>query len=139
MFESDMNEMEANIVDIEDCDPSSFSDFLCFIYCADASGLSQENVYSLFKTADMYDVSDLKEKCVEFMKVNLSVDTFCETTALAIRHNETKLINFTTDFFLKNGPEIVSSDKWQSFLTENPIQANKLCTQFILLNSESEG
>lgn len=129
--------MEADIVVIEDCDPSSFSDFLCFIYCADASGLSQENVYSLFKTADKYDVSDLKEKCVEFMKENLSVDTFCETTTLAVQHNEIELINFTTNFFLKNGPKIVSTDEWQSFLIENPIQTNKLCTQFILLHSKS--
>lgn len=137
MFRYDMKEKQTGIVDIEDCDPSSFSDFLCFLYCEEVNNLSEENVYSLFTAADKYGVPDLKEKCTEFMKEYLSIDTFCEIITLALQHSETELINFANDFFVKNAPKIVRTVKWQSFLIENPVQSNELFIKFATLNGNS--
>lgn len=137
MFRNDMKEKETGILDIEDGDPSTFSDFLCFFYCIEADNLSEKNVFSLFTAADKYDVPDLRAKCIEFMKKMLSIDTFCEVITLALQHNETELINFSTKFFLKNAPEIVRTVKWQSFLIENPVQSNELFIKFTTLNGNS--
>lgn len=132
MFQNDMKEKETGIVDIEDCNPSSFPTFLCFLYCEDADSLSKENVFSIFTTADKYDVPDLKAKCIEFMKENLSVDIFCETITLALQYTETELFNFTTNFFVENATEIVGTDEWQSFAIKNPIQSTNMYLKLAL-------
>lgn len=129
-FRNEMKENMTDTIDIEDCDPSCFPDFLCFLYSGDVGAISKTNVFSLFTIADKYDVQDLKFKCVEFMKENMSVDTFCDTIALAHQHSETELVNFATDFFLRNAQKVVATAKWQSFLTENPMQSNQLFIKF---------
>lgn len=113
-------------MEIDDIDPSSFSDFLCFLYCGDVGVISRENVCNLFTAADKYEVLDLRVKCVQFMKENISNDTFCDIVTLALRHSETELIKFATDYFTENALEIIVTDKWQSFLAENPTQCNEL-------------
>lgn len=130
-FRNDMKEKESGIVDIEDCDPFSFSSFLCFLYCEDENSLSQENVFSLFTAADKYDVPDLRVKCVEFMKKNLTVDTFCEAITLALQHSETELVDLATNFFIKNTEKILETVKWQTFAAENPTQSNELVLKFV--------
>lgn len=47
-FRHDMKERSAGILDVKDCDPSSFLDFLCFLYCGDLENFSMENVFSFF-------------------------------------------------------------------------------------------
>ena len=101
-FRNDMEEKATGIVNIEDCDPSTFSEFLLFLYCEDVDNLSSENVFNLFTVADKYDVSDLSTKCLNFIKGNLSNDTFCETITLALRHTVTELVDLSTNFFIKN-------------------------------------
>lgn len=125
-FRNDMRERATGIVDIEDCDPFSFSDFLCFLYCGNTENLTTDNVFSLFTVADKYDVKDLRSECLEFLKDNLSVDNFCEIVTLAFQHLERELIELTADFFAKNLQEIIVTVKWQSFVVENPIQGNEI-------------
>lgn len=129
-FQNEMKENTTGTVDIEDCDPSCFPDFLCFIYCGDVDAISKTNVFGLFTIADKYDVQDLKSKCVEFMKENMSVDTFCDTIALAHRHCKLELTNFATDFFLRNTQKVIATAEWQSFLTKYPKQSNDLFMKF---------
>lgn len=122
----DMKEKDACIIDVEDCDPSSFSDFLCFLYCGNLENFSMENVLSLFATADKYDVQDLRMECLELMGNNLSVDTFCDIITLAFKHSEKELIEKATDFYKKKLREIIVTVKWQSFLMNYPTQCNEL-------------
>ena len=135
-FRNEMKEKATGVIDIEDCDPSSFSDFLCFLYCGDLEILTTENVFSLFTTSDKYDVQDLRVECLEFMKKNLSIDTFCDTIALGLQHSEKSLIELTTDFFIKNLQEIIVTVKWQSFLIEYPIQSNELLIKALVSNKK---
>lgn len=123
---NDMKEKATGVIDIEDCDPITFSDFLSFLYCGDMENLSMENVFSLFTTADKYEVLDLRSKCIEFIKKNLSIDTFCETITLALQYSESELLKLCTYFFAKNFEKIIVTVKWQSFLAQNPTESNEL-------------
>ena len=125
-FRIDMKEKATGVVNVEDCEPSTFSDFLHFLYCGEVEKLSKDNVFGLFSVADKYDVLDLRVMCLEFIKKNLSVDTFCDTIALGLLHSEAELIKLSTDFFKDNLQEIIVTVKWQSFIIENPIQGNEL-------------
>lgn len=131
-FCTDMKEKATGVVEIEDCDPSCFSNFLCFLYCGDEEMISKENVFSLFTVSDKYDVQDLREKCLTLMKENLSVDTFCDTITLALRHSETDLIKLSSKFFTKKAPKIIVTAKWQVFSAENPTKSNELFVKLLV-------
>lgn len=135
-FRNDMKERATGVIDIEDCDPSSFLDFLCFLYCGSVESITTENVFSLFTMADKYDVQDLRLQCLEFMKKNLSVDSFCDTVTLALQHLEKDLIALTTDFFANNLQEIIVTVKWQSFLVANPIQSNEIMIKALVTSKK---
>ena len=134
-FRNDMREKATGVLDIVDCDPSSLSDFLCFLYCGDTEVISSENVFSLYAAADKYDVQDLREQCVKIMKQNLSVDTFGDIITLAVRHSEAELIKIATDFFVENAGAITLTVKWQTFLAENPTEGNELIIKYIASTS----
>lgn len=136
-FRTDMKEKATGIVEIDDCDPSSFSNFLCYLYCADEGVISKENVFSLFTAADKYDVQDLREKCLEFMKDNLTVETFCDAITVALQHSETALLKFATNFFRKNAAKIVVTVMWQLFAAENPTHSNELIVKLLLPDTNS--
>lgn len=137
VFQDNIMENATGTVEIDDCDSSSFSDFLCFLYCGEIGMISQENVFSLFTAADKYEVLDLRAKCVEFMKNNLSINTFCDTIMLALRYSETDLFNLTTDYFAKNAQKIVVTPEWHSFLAEHPTESNKLLIKLLVNNQSS--
>lgn len=134
-FRYDMKEKSTGILDIEDCEPSIFSQFLHFLYCGELESFSDENAFELFAVADKYDVPDLRAMCMEFMKDNLSVDTFCDIIALALQHSEAELIELCTNFFARNLQKILLTVKWQSFITENPIQGNELMIKALVTDN----
>lgn len=131
---NNMKERETGIYNVEDCEPAHFLDFLHFLYCGEEKIITAENVFNLFTIADKYDVLDLRTKCMEFMKYNLSIDTFCDTIALALQHSENELIKLSTDFFAKNLQKIIVTVKWRSFILENPIQSNELLIKALVPN-----
>lgn len=137
-YRHDTKEKATGIIDIDDCEPFSFSDFLCFLYCGDRDIISVENAFSLFTVGDKYGVQDLMTQCVEFMKENLSVETFCDTVAVALLHSETELITLATDFFTKHALEIAKSAKWQSFSASNPTQSNELFIKALAAKGSNE-
>ena len=120
-----MKEKQTGIIDIQDCEPAIFSEFLHFLYYEGISNLSAENVFGLFTHSDKLDVPKLKEMCMEFMKINLSVETFSDTITLALTHTEMELIKLCTDFFIRKAEKIIETYKWQSFLAHNPTQSNE--------------
>lgn len=127
-LQSNMREKVTGIIDIEDCDPATFSDFLCFLYCGEVRKLSAENAFSLFTVADKYDVSDLRSMCMDFIKLNLSIDTFFDTIELVVMYPDTKsdLIQLLIDFLAKNVQKITATDKWKSFVVQNPELSKEL-------------
>lgn len=95
--------------------------------------LSSHNACELYYVADKYDVPDLKEKCISFLKKSLTVETICDVICLATKHNETKLLEHAILFFAKYMEEILVTVKWQVFMKENPTEANELYIKVLKL------
>lgn len=125
MFQHDMVEKTTGEVDISDCSTAGFKAFLQYLYSGKAD-VSTANVMDLYYAADKYQVDDLKANCVVFMKNSLSIGTFCDVLALSIRHNELDLQSIATQFFCRCIKDIVKTTQWEKYLTENPVDANKL-------------
>lgn len=126
MFEHDMAEKRYNEVDIRDCTAESFEVFIQYIYCGSTDTMSTSNVYNAYYAADKYQVDGLKKKCVQFMRRNLSLKTFCDVIALSLRHGESRLQKKAVDFFCRNFREIIITSEWQKYLAKNPIHGNEL-------------
>lgn len=126
MFEHEMAEKNSSAVDISDCDPDVFKEFLYYLYNGRIAGVCQDNVCALYILADKYDVKQLKERCITVMNCGISVDNFCDMLSLALKYQETELLKRTTDFFVKNAKLILPTISWQSFIVEAPTVANEL-------------
>lgn len=126
MFQHDMAEKNSGIVDILDCTAESFEVFLLYLYTGCAETMSPNNVFHLYYAADKYRVDDLKKECVEFIMSILSIETFCDTIALSLRHGESAMQKEATRFFRQNIKEVIKTVQWQNYMSENPTHANEL-------------
>lgn len=126
MFKHDLAEKKDNVVNIPDCTAEAFEVFLHYLYCGSNENMSTSNVYNVYYAADKYQVDDLKEVCVKFMKKNLSLETFCDIIGLSLHHGESKLQKAATRFFCENIKKILKTVQWQKYMAANPTHANEL-------------
>lgn len=126
MFRHNMTENNTGEVDVSDCSTSGLNVFLQYLYTGVADTLSPANVVDLYYIADKYQVDDLKRDCVQYMKMSLSMDNFCDVIALSVRHSESDLQNSAIQFFCMNIKRIIKTAEWQKYITQYPIQANEL-------------
>lgn len=127
MFRHEMSEKITGIVEIEDCEPDVFKEFLHYIYTGRFQNLTSKIVFDLFEAGDKYQMDDLKAYCLEFMKNSaVSVDTYCDILGVSLRYGEQVLMDIAISFFSENVADITKSDKWQNFSIENPTESHKL-------------
>lgn len=131
MFEHDIAEKNTNSVSITDCNPDSFQEFLLFLYTGQLEDVTSSKVFSLYETADKYDVKELKEECLQLMKCNLTIHSVCEAVILATNYKETKLLEQTVEFFTQNAADIVESVAWESFIVKYPTIGNALFIKYL--------
>lgn len=118
MLEHEMKEKVSGVVAIEDVTPTTFQDFLLYLYTGSNDHLSLKNVNSLYKLGDKYAVEDLKSLCVEYIKKNITVGSFFEFFQLSQLHNDSELTDATVQFFAKNSEEVIENEEWLIFLSE---------------------
>lgn len=126
MFTHDMKENNSNLVMISDCVPEVFENLLLYLYTGKVENISEGNVVGLYQAADKYIINPVKVKCRRFMIDTLSVQTFCDVIALALKYSDEALIEEAIDFFADNQRAIISGYQWLSFLKENPVEANEI-------------
>lgn len=128
------NEEHANdTVNIYDSEPDIFADFLHFMYSGSTQNLNSENVVHLYTLADKYQVNDLNKACVAFMMNHISLVTFADIMALAIRYHEYNLYEAATQYFLGKSTDIAQTANWLRFLKENPAAGNDLFLKALAL------
>lgn len=127
MFQHDTAEKKSGIINIPDCDPESFKEFLEFLYCGKLDQLSLYNALHLYKTSDKYDIEELKAFCSEFLMNNLTVENLCEIVTLADKYDDVKLLSAVVQsFFNKNLRKVLVTSEWECLLKTNYRLANKL-------------
>lgn len=126
MLEHDMTEKNEGSVNIPDCDPHIFPDFLLYLYTGQLEDMSKENVFQLYYMSDKYVVKQLKLNCVDYIVNNLNIDIICDVIALATKHSERDLLQRAIKFFIDNAKSIFVTVQWQEFMKHNYTQANEL-------------
>lgn len=125
MFENEMIEKETGFVDISDCNPEAFNDFLLYLYSGEFDP-EKCNFFHLYKIGDKYDVPQLKLTCANFINCSLSVENFCEIYLFGQKFNEEKILTAAQNFFNENFEEVVSLDSWVSMMEDEAQLTNNL-------------
>lgn len=140
MFRHDTEEINTGIIKIADCDPTSFKDFLLYLYTGKVETFSWKNVCHLFKTADKYNVKELKELCIDYMKRNVleSATDFFDLVMLSNQLNDAALSSAMEEVFRLNATEIIKEEGWEQLQKENFTVANKLILNTLEKSKDSQ-
>ena len=126
MLTHDMTEKNSGVIDIPDCDPQAFEQFLSYIYTGKVDSLKESNMLHLYYIADKYDKKELKGICRDFIKKSLTVNNVCGVIQLALNHTDSGLLQYVTEYFKDNTLDIMGTVEWQTFIKENATAANEL-------------
>lgn len=130
----DTKEEVTTVVDMQDVDRDIFFDFINYLYTRRLENLTSESALKIYTIADKYQITELKNACLDHMLTNISIDNFCDVYILSLRHDEKDLEEACDQFFAQNSFSIILTAKWQTFLCENPITANELFIKHLQFN-----
>lgn len=126
MFQHETSEKQTGIVNIPDCDPETFEEFLEFLYTGKLEKPLPHSTMHLYETSEKYNVQELKALCSEFLIENLTIEILCDAAIVADKYDDAKLLSAVQCFFAKNLSDILVKPQWQCFMKNNLRLANKL-------------
>ncbi|XP_054721052.1 TD and POZ domain-containing protein 3-like [Uloborus diversus] len=134
MLESDMKESQDNTVNLVDMDLTVAKAMLLWMYTRKVDQLSTEMSLQLYIAADRYMLSELKEKCREFVSKNLSSKNVGEVFEISKLHSDTTLEKAVKKFFAGDVKNVLKSEEWKEFSVQKPILSVELLTHAITSN-----
>lgn len=129
MFFGGMKEM--GDVKIVDADIESFKEFLQFFYLNDVT-LTMENIETVSRLADKYDILDCVNACATFLEGQLTLENICWGYQLAVFLKNEALIEFCADRISKSPKEVFASEAFQRCDKEtlkHILELNLTCTE----------
>ncbi|KZS09674.1 Uncharacterized protein APZ42_026064 [Daphnia magna] len=121
MFQSRMKETNTRKVCIKDIKPDIFKQLLHYIYSGRTSTeLSEEIAQRLFVAADMYDIEDLKDECVQFLLTCIKLENAINLMAWAHVHAVDFLKEVALAYVARHGKEICKQDDWERLIKNYP-------------------
>ena len=111
MFYGDLPETR-EMIEIADCDPDIFLQFLRFLYCDDASFQGANNAIYLWYLADKYDVPLLVTTCVNFVDGSMDPLNAFDIIPHARHFNHEELEKCCWDVSDYNAKDIIADDSF---------------------------
>ncbi|XP_055317111.1 BTB/POZ domain-containing protein 6-B-like [Sitodiplosis mosellana] len=103
---------EGNEVKIEDSDADAFKEFLQFFYMGEVT-LNMENIETVVRLADKYDILEYIKSCVIFLKTQLTIDNLCWVYQLAVNVKKDELIEICEEQIARLPKKIFATDAFQ--------------------------
>lgn len=113
MFENDMREKRLGLVKIKDLSYETLQEVLYYMYCGKFDKLNHELVDSVLIAADKYQISHLKNACIEFLHKNLGIDNCLKTLKLCKVFDLTDLKSHVDTFLRENAKLIYEKEVMQ--------------------------
>ncbi|KAF8771098.1 Protein maternal effect lethal 26 like protein [Argiope bruennichi] len=102
MFAKSGSDKSNKSIDIPDMDADTLNRLLLYIYEDKVQDLTEDTAANLFVAADRYELLDLKEKCSNFLKLNITESNACGILVLADVHQDESLRKSVQKFILNN-------------------------------------
>lgn len=122
---------EGNEVNIVDADAGTFKEFLQFFYLNEVK-LSMENVDSVARMVDKYDIAKYVSVSAKFLKNQLTSSNMCWGYQLALTFNDKELIEFCGDQIGRSPKGIFASDTFKQCnlnTLQHILQLNLTCNE----------
>jgi RCC1 and BTB domain-containing protein len=128
MLSKNWSENETNTIEIKEYSYSVYYAFLKYIY-TDCVDIKPEETVDLLDLADCYLEDDLKQKCVDIIKNNITIENFCVSYLAAIKYKLNDFERYCIAFALNNLFDIC---KTQAFKRMD----NSLCKNLLISVAE---
>jgi RCC1 and BTB domain-containing protein len=109
MFSEHWSESETNEIEINIFSYSVYYSFIKYIY-ANTVEIRLEDAIELYDLANSYCEEDLKQKCAEIIKNEISVANAFTLYSSAVKYNSQELENFCLKFAANNLNEVCMTD-----------------------------
>lgn len=122
---------EKGNVRIVDSDIIAFKEFLQFFYLSDVK-LTMENIETVARLADKYDILDCVNACATFLEGQLTLDNVCWGYQLAVFLKNMALIEYCENKISESPKDIFSSDEFLRFdkeTLEHILELNLTCSE----------
>ena len=126
LFDSNMVEATSGEIKIVDTPVNVMKNLLFYIYHGNLDDAMI--THDLLVAADYYDIPDLVNICVNFMKENLNDENVVKVMTSAYLTNQKELFRMACKFVFKRGADdqIVQIEAWKEFKEKDPVLANKM-------------
>ncbi|KAG8195922.1 hypothetical protein JTE90_001156 [Oedothorax gibbosus] len=134
MFTNDTKEKNTNVVEIEDIDDQTMKIMLEYLHTdaivdEDLVLCTPDDISWLYLAANKYQISHLKQYCIQRLLSIMAVDNIDDILTFADRYQEHFLMSYAQYFLKTCGIEIFQTETWYSFLHENPSLCGKIMIQ----------
>lgn len=130
VFRSELNldviKKNNGIIDVLDCDPLDFKQFLFYIYTGNVETLNENNMFGLYYIANKYKTDHLKDMCCSFIKKSLAIGNVCAVIEFASKYSDASLLACASSYFIDNLEEIIPTAEFQLCMKENSTVVNEL-------------
>nr|XP_018896904.1 PREDICTED: BTB/POZ domain-containing protein 2-like isoform X2 [Bemisia tabaci] len=92
---------ESSEINVEDVEPAAFKQMLKFLY-SDKINLSLETVTAIIYVAEKYAITALKNRCSDFLSINLCTENACNILITSRHFNMDKVVNDSLYIIAKN-------------------------------------
>ena len=130
-------------IEIKDCEPDSFAEFLRYVYC-DQANLNPSNVLGILYLAKKYIIPFLVKECVNYLMENVTVNNLLEVLQAARCFSEGRLERhcwsilsretwktFQSDSFLEIDAQLLASILEKDGLNINEIEVFKAIKKWV--------
>ncbi|CAF0898073.1 unnamed protein product [Brachionus calyciflorus] len=135
-----LNEFHPNPnLELKDVDPGVMPFVINFIYSGETDGISDKNVQSVMKAADVLELNSLRTSCLVFMENRLNKYTCIPMLIEAFELNHERLKKKCLKYIQEEKIELTSSSQWIQFKNENPKLALALYERYVKERSLNSG
>ena len=121
MFEHEMEESKTGRIRIQDVQADIFQQLLHFIYFGRTkTPLTEEIAHPLYVAADKYNIKDLRNECVFYLRSNIRIDNAIFLIIFAHLHSIENLKKSAIVFAKVNARQIVEQDDWANLIKGHP-------------------
>lgn len=103
---------QGETVDITDCDPDVFLQFLRYLYCDDVNFRDVNNAIQVWHLANKYDLPSLARKCVNFVEAAMEPLNAFDVIPCARRFNHEGLEKVCWEIIDYNAQEIIANESF---------------------------
>uniref|UniRef100_A0A7E4V329 BTB domain-containing protein n=1 Tax=Panagrellus redivivus TaxID=6233 RepID=A0A7E4V329_PANRE len=118
MFEVGMIESTSKCIEIRETPLNGFKLILKWIYTGRFKFTSIDDAFEVLRLANMYQITELVNKSIHYLKRNISVDVVCMILNESIFLSQDKLTNFILDFVNSKSCELVKHKGFENLSTD---------------------